>query len=329
MRRAHRVLPLLLLLLSALTAIASCGKTDRSAPDAAPPASASVSPLAVQSAAPSASSPEPASAPAFLWRIDGKTPAFVFGTIHIPDDRLNSVESRMRRLASQSDLVLTEIPMDPATQVRMSPMLMLPRGRTLADVVPRDVHKRVEQSFAARGLPFGPLSTLKPWVIAVQLTLLDRLLIMAQRQPLDAVIFEAGKSAEGLETPEEQVAAFDVLSRDEQVHMLRSTLDLIDKYKEQRRDPVEELLKPYSEGDELRLYAAIMGSYDPKDPIDAKMMKRLFDDRNIRFAERIHKRLQAEEGKSVLIAIGAGHLVGPGSVIELLGKKGLKIQRVR
>lgn len=111
--------------------------------------------------------------------------------------------------------------------------------------------------------------------------------------------------------------------------MLRSTLELIDKYKKDGRDPVEELLKPYAEGDELRLYAAIMGSYDPKDPIDAKMMKRLFDDRNVRFADRIHTRLQAEQGKSVLIAIGAGHLVGPGSVIELLGKKGLKIQRVR
>lgn len=328
-RCTRRVLHLFWLLLWALAAIVSCRKADPSAPDTSPSAPSSVPVPPADSAAPSASPPEPAGSPAFLWKIERNKPAFVFGTIHIPDDRLNAVEVRMRRLASESDLVLTEIPMDPATQVRMSPMLMLPRGKTLANVVPRDVLSRVEQSFAAKGLPFGPLSTLKPWVMAVQLTMLDRLLVMAQRQPLDAVIFEAGKAAEGLETPEEQVAAFDVLSRDEQVHMLRSTLDLIDRYKKQGRDPVEELLVPYAGGDELRLSAAIMNSYDPKDPIDAKMIKRLFEDRNKRFADRIHLRLQAEEGKSVLIAIGAGHLVGPGSVIDLLEKKGLRVQRVR
>ncbi len=321
------VVPAAILLLWLVIASLSCRKTETTA--GAPSASASISLPAPLPPPASSASAEPAASPAFLWRFDGSAPRYLFGSIHVPDPRLAPIEARMRDLAASSDLVLTEIPMDPATQVRMSPLLMLPKGKTLKDVVPADVHARVERAFVSRGLPFGPLSTLKPWVIGAQVALIDRLLVMATREPLDAVIFNAAKAAEGLETPEEQVAGLDSLTRAEQTHLLASTLDLLDKYRKEGLDPVEQLLAPYVDGDALRLYAAVRESYDPSNPVDAKVVKRLFDDRNVRFAQRIDARLRREEGKSIVVAIGAGHLIGPGSVVELLGKKGWKLERVR
>lgn len=319
--------PAAILLLWLVIASLSCRKAETTA--GAPSASASISLPAPLAPPASSASAEPVVAPSFLWRFDGPVPRYLFGSIHVPDPRLAPIEARMRALAASADLVLTEIPMDPATQVRMSPLLMLPKGKTLKDVVPPAVHARVERAFVSRGHPFGPLSTLKPWVIGAQVVLIDRFLVMATREPLDAVIFNAGKTSEGLETPEEQVAAFDSLSRAEQTHLLESTLDLLDRYKKEGRDPVEQLLTAYLDGDQLRLYSAVRESYDPNHPVDWKVMKRVFDERNGRFAERIDARLRREEGKSVVVAVGAGHLLGADNVLDLLKKKGWKLERAR
>jgi uncharacterized protein YbaP (TraB family) len=52
----------------------------------------------------------------------------------------------------------------------------------------------------------------------------------------------------------------------------------------------------------------------------------LFDDRNARMAERIES--IARSGTPAFVAVGAGHLVGPDSVITLLRKKGLSIRQL-
>ena len=72
----------------------------------------------------------------------------------------------------------------------------------------------------------------------------------------------------------------------------------------------------------------MLEEYDPKDPLEAKLMKRLFTDRNERMAERIAKKLKAEPGKSFFFAVGAGHLPGDDGIVERLRKAGYKVKRV-
>ena len=59
---------------------------------------------------------------------------------------------------------------------------------------------------------------------------------------------------------------------------------------------------------------------------DPAIGKALLADRNARWASVIVRRM-ARPGR-VFVAVGAGHLVGPGSVVELLRKRGLKVERV-
>ena len=58
------------------------------------------------------------------------------------------------------------------------------------------------------------------------------------------------------------------------------------------------------------------------------MLRRmLVEDRNLRWADWIARRMKAGEGP-LFIAVGAGHMAGKGSLLEDLEAQGLKVSRV-
>src|SRR5207342_2533776 len=78
------------------------------------------------------------------------------------------------------------------------------------------------------------LARLRPWAATSQIALLEFLPdLKAGRHPLDATLYDiaakAGKEVGGLETVDEQIAIFDAFSTQEQVRMLASALDGLDK----------------------------------------------------------------------------------------------------
>jgi hypothetical protein len=270
---------------------------------------------------------------AFLWRIEGEAPSFLLGTIHVPDPRVSVLPRAVQQAFEASQVVLTEIPMDARTQLEMAPMLLLPRGKTLKDELPAALYTRLQSAFESRGFPLEPLSSLKIWAVSAHVVLLDRLLELATRKPLDAQLFEralqSGKQAEGLETPSEQVAAFDALSRQEQLHLLSKTLEQREHNRKHGKDPIEELLVAWLSGDEDKMAASILEEYDPSDPVDAKVMKRVLYERNEVMARRIEARLKASPSTSHFFAIGTAHLVGADNIVERLSNQGRKLARVK
>jgi hypothetical protein len=275
------------------------------------------------------------SAHPLLWRVtppgEGK-PAYLYGTIHLPHDRILALPPEVERAIAASDALYTEVPMDPGMQLRMAPMIMLPEGKNLKQILPEELYKRLEALFASKGLPFATLARLKPWAVATQVALLDHLFEFALKQPLDVKLYleaqAAGKQVGGLETLEEQVAVFDALSLEEQVRMLRQTLDLLDEHKQKGRDAVMELMEAYLSGDEQKLLAAVLESYDPDDPLDRKVMQRLLGDRNRLMAERIDARLKEDPGKTFFFAVGAAHMLRDDGIGRLLEARGHRLERL-
>ena len=333
-----------LVLLFAL--LVACQKSQPDQPLAEPSAKPAASVAAIPSAPPVASSAQAPAAStssvaptadrpwkkALLWRIEGPKPSYLLGTIHVPDNRLEPLLPSIDRALTSSDVVMTEIPMDMTTQMSMVPKIMLPGQKTLKTELPPDLYKRVAALLAAKGLPVDPLSKLKVWALATQLTLLDKLALFASKKPLDVRVFEQGttlgKVTGGLETPDEQVAIFDGLSKDEQVHMLRQTLDLIERQKKAGKDPIEELMTPYLAGEGARLLAALNEGLDPKDPLDMKLMKRLLTDWNKVMSDRIQAKLAAAPDKSHFFAVGAAHLVADDGIVATLKARGMKVTPV-
>lgn len=272
-----------------------------------------------------------------LWRItpaDGKGKAsYLYGTIHIPDDRVLALPKVVSEAVDGADALYCEIPMDMATQLSLAPKMMLPDDQSLDKILPKALYDRLSKLFDEKGLPLAPLSKMKIWAITTQVVMLDHLMEFASKQPLDMVLYkraeQAGKKVGGLETIQEQISVFDDLTQDEQVRMLEQTLDLMDEFKAKGTDPIKELLTAYLQGDDKKLLDAMLESYDPDNDLDRKVMKRLFDDRNHRMTERIGKKLSEAPGKSIFFAVGAGHLVGDKGMVAMLRQAGYKVERVK
>jgi uncharacterized protein YbaP (TraB family) len=267
-----------------------------------------------------------------LWSIEGKKPSYLFGTIHFPDDRVLNLHSAVRDALGSADVVYAEIPMDSSTQMRLAMLAMLPDNKTLKDVLPADLFAKVEKLFKSKGIPMMALSRIKVWAIAVQVVLADHLMELATKTPLDRYIYEQaqekGKETGGIETVEEQIAAFDSLTLEEQVQMLRDALEDREKNKEKGIDLLKVALELYLKGDEKKLMDRLLEEYDPEDPVSKKLIKLLFTDRNERMANRIIAKLKASPEKSFFFAVGTGHMPGEDGIVQRLRKAGHKVQRV-
>ena len=174
---------------------------------------------------------------------------------------------------------------------------------------------------------------MKIWGLAVTIALIEEQLKNPGALALDAVLYTtaqgAGKEVGGIETVEEQMRLFEQFNKDEQIAMLKSTLDGMDKARKEGRNPVDEMRKAYLSGDLAKLDKSLnewMTGLDPK--LIARFMEVLLTRRNRVMAERIGEKLKSAPAKSQFFAIGAGHLMGEEGLLKLLEKRGLKLTRV-
>lgn len=266
----------------------------------------------------------------FLYRIEGEPASFLYGTIHVPDDRVLALPRSVRLALQRADVLATELKADAETQRALVAGLTLPEGQTLTDVAPPELVARLERYVASKGLPFAPFTRLKLVPLGAQLEMLGYL--SAKRPALDHDLMQrasqAGKALEALERPEEQIAALDALTPAEQVEVVDEELARLEKLAPDEPGPVEKMVVAYVAGDEKALWAESMAYVDPSDPIDAKFIDALFTRRNARLAERIDKRLAAQPPRKYFVAIGALHLFGPDGVIARLEKRGRTLVRL-
>ncbi|MBW1870740.1 MAG: TraB/GumN family protein [Deltaproteobacteria bacterium] len=266
-----------------------------------------------------------------LWKIEGKKSSYLFGTIHIPDERVLKLHSAVKDALKKVEAVFTELPMDMGTQVKMAMKSMLPDNKTLKDVLPADLYTSVEKLFKDKGLPMMAMSRFKIWAVAVQVALIDHLKELA-KQPLDMFIYaqaqKDGKEVGGIETIDEQLSVFDSLTQAEQITMLREALQQRQEHAKEGIDFITQLIEIYLKGDENELMKKMMEEYDPTNPLEKKLMKRLFYDRNEIMANRIAKKIKDSPSKSFFFAVGAGHMPGPDGIVERLRKAGFKVTRL-
>ena len=270
----------------------------------------------------------------FLYRIDGAVPSHLFGTIHLPDERVLELPSSVQRALDDADAVYTEVKMDDETRAELARLVAEAGGRApLRERLPADLYARVERYLAQRRLPIAMFESQPVWSIGLTLALLDYLPeLQAGRPMLDqALVWRAewnGAELGGLELPAEQVAVFESIDDAGQAQMLRDTLDQLEAPTEDGRGPIDLLIAAYLAGDEAQLLAAVRESVDPADASGTALFDRLLDRRSDHMAERIEALVSANPERRYFFAIGAAHLPGTRGVVSLLRTRGLRIERV-
>jgi uncharacterized protein YbaP (TraB family) len=345
------------LLVAAALALTGCSRGAAQGQAAGTPAAdpggstapgAAADPAASAEAGPAEGAPASAEAEAmagkgpFLWRVEGRAPVYLFGTIHVPDERVLTLSPSVLKAFSDSAAVYTEIPMDSATQIGVMGKVMLPDGTQLSEVIGDKLYKRMTTAaektlggeHASLGAMLGPLfQRMKPWAAMSQLSLLEFLPdIMAGKQPLDAMLYARaqaeGKKVGALETPDEQIAVFESFSLQEQTRMLELTLEEIERVKPGGRTQTQELIEAYLSGD----MAVVSNVMEEAMSGDRALMTRFQDiaivRRNNHMTERILA-LRKEQPSTVLfVAVGTAHYAGPTGIVAQLQKAGLKVTRV-
>lgn len=328
----HRSRSLFLLILVAL-ALVGCRedkpRQDVAVASAAPePAVASAS-AAVTPPAPStsASAQPDTQRRGLLWRLESKTTkVYLLGTIHIGKDRLYPLPKAVNDAFNESTVVVGELILgDAASQVatatKMAQMAMYPEGDSVDKHISPKTFKLLSANTAKLGMASVMYQRMKPWLLATTISLndLQKLGFKAELgldMHLQQRARKAGKRLEALETAEGQLEALDSLPDKTQELMLLEALEKSDTLEKMMNTALDAWLA----GDAKRLDSELIAhtrSADYKPLFDA-----LFVKRNRKMLAAVEKYLQGKE--VVFVMVGAGHLVGPNSVVDLASKKQLE-----
>jgi len=270
-----------------------------------------------------------------LWKLDTKPVSWLFGTIHLPDPRVNQLPLAAKLVFNQSDIVLTEIPMEFADTTLAQIKMKRTDGKTLSEVLPPDVRQRLDDYLKSANLQGTKriLQPLKTWAAYAIVSMLEVQVKHPFTKPLDANIYkmakQKGKTVGGLETVLEQLGYFDQFTEAEQIEMLDESLRMLKRDKQQGKNSSEAMLQWYLSGAKTDM-KNLMDELAPDDhnkALEEKFIKVLLLQRNELMAKRLAKKIKANPNKRFFVAIGAGHLSGEKNVPYFLEKLGIKSQR--
>ena len=264
-----------------------------------------------------------------LWKISGnglKKPSYLFGTIHMlcADDAVLS--DSLKNVIKKVQEVYFEVDLDNMFEMLgvMSKMKM--KGdTTLQDLLSEDDYKKVKKYFESKEsmLPFSMLETYKPMLAAS--TLQQGGMPCETTAMMEQVIMQEakqyGKSIKGLESMGYQASVLDNIPYKLQADQLVSYIDNANKGDGEDKE-LTEMMNAYRSQNLQKLEEMLMKS----DPSISNYTDILLYNRNENWIEKLKKLLPE---KSILIAVGAGHLPGKKGCINLLRQAGFKVTPVK
>ena len=90
----------------------------------------------------------------FLWKIEGEKPSFLYGTMHVPDERITTLPPVVTEAIDSVDALYCELDMANAQAEQMAAMgkMMLPQGTSLKDVCGEELFERIKKYLTAKGI---------------------------------------------------------------------------------------------------------------------------------------------------------------------------------
>jgi uncharacterized protein YbaP (TraB family) len=259
-----------------------------------------------------------------LWKIEtaGGAPSYLFGSFHSSDPRITLLPCPVKEAFDHATSYTMEVIANGAGIVSMAEAMYFSDGQTLRNVLGEALYLDTQRAARAHdALLATGIDHMKPWAVMVALSspragrgLFLDMALQAQATLRDIPTY-------GLETMQEQIEVFNGMSLDDQVALLRDTVQST----ERTQAAMGELTAAYLKRD-LAALLALSEKYKPRDArVYDAMMDRLLKQRNAHMAERMRVRLK--EGNA-FIAVGALHLPGDAGLLRLLSTAGYRVTRV-
>jgi uncharacterized protein YbaP (TraB family) len=265
-----------------------------------------------------------------LWRVERADGAasYVFGTLHSTDERITALPQPVSDPFAASQTLAIECILDNPAIFKISRAMLLPGGERLDASMSAAQVTRLKDVSADYHMPFTMVTRFKPWgaMMLFSVPPSEHMRAAAGLKPLDERLRSeaeaAGKTVLGLETVDEQIDTLDGMGPADQMLMLDSTLQDVDR--------IESVFANLRDAYLARNLVAVYGILNAEKSDDAtgavsRFEQRLIIDRNRRMVNRMDKLLR--QGNA-FVAVGALHLPGTHGILQLLSDEGYQVTRV-
>lgn len=277
---------------------------------------------AVGSCAPATPASEPA-----LWRItDADSEIWLYGTVHLLPPDLEWRGPRFEAAFARADEFVTETDTSEAAVREINRLTQelgaLPADESLSRQLGPNDAARLQRIAHGLNLDAGTLERQRPWLAALQLSYAATL--RAGHRPeegVEAVLMPEAR-ARGLrlsylETAAQQIEILASLSPKDEARFLSQTLIDI----EAGTDALTAMDAAWARGDVEELARFLEPQWRDVGP---GIHEAIILERNRAWADEVARRLDGS-GR-IFIAVGAAHLVGDDSVVDLLRARGIAVE---
>jgi uncharacterized protein YbaP (TraB family) len=264
-----------------------------------------------------------------LWTVEGEhNTVYLLGSIHVLRAGDEGLPAAAEDAYDDAEQLVMEIDLDdvaagdPAALLgAMQRMALLPEGDSLREVLGAD-YDAINERARGAGLDLALLDRFAPWFVAVTLLQLE----LAKRgfspelgveQMLATRAVADGKPIQGLETAEQQFAVLAGLPMPMQKRFLVMTLEDAAGLDAE----IDELMQAWREGDSDALARLLSEEFDEF----PELYKPLTEDRNRAWLGQLVELL--DDRDDYLVVVGALHLVGRNSVVDLLRQRGYEVRQ--
>jgi uncharacterized protein len=258
-----------------------------------------------------------------LWELHGKhNTVYILGSIHVLRPTDYPLPLVVLDAYSGAKTVFMEVNLEEMDSSQVQSELLssalLPEGKSLPDVLGRQRYERAAGLAHDVGVELSTFDKFAPWFAAEAISQLQLTQLGFQPQSGVEMYFMErargdGKTVAGLETVHDQISLFDAMSMDAQAEYLLASL-------EQARDlpkEVDAMVRAWQRGD-TGWFEEEMKTEMGRDP---QLYQSVLMMRNRKWVPKIEALLN--DDRNYLVIVGTGHLVGQGSVIQLLRKDGI------
>ncbi|MEM0962326.1 MAG: TraB/GumN family protein [Bacteroidota bacterium] len=255
---------------------------------------------------------------------DDDSKVYLLGSVHVVPEGTLPLPNHVEEAYAEASVLAFELDLDAAQAGAQGMMVAATDEETIAESLSQEQKTTLNDALTGLGLPAGAFDTFEPWfggmtfgVLALQQSGLP-----VQAGGVDAHFFDRaktdGKERIAFETVELQTAAFDDLSTESQVAFL---MESVSSPVENLNADFAALLDAWATGNDDRLAGLMSDGMTSPDVFEALLVTR-----NRAWIPQIESLLARDE--TAFVVVGAGHLVGEGSVVEMLREAGYTVERL-
>ncbi|PLX78793.1 MAG: TraB/GumN family protein [Desulfuromonas sp.] len=263
-----------------------------------------------------------------IWKADkGASTVYLVGSIHLLNQQSYPLPEIYDRIFSESQNIAFETDLDqiqsPAVQQRLLLAASFKPGNSLQTVLADETYAKLKRYLTAQGLSIENLSGLKPWMLCLTLSIIEmQKLGFSPQFGLDQHFMQKaqrqGKIVLQMESVDEHLATLTGLDRLDQNILVEQTLRDLDKVS----TLFGNMVSAWRHGDAEQLDRLINGSMRA----EPQLKELLLDRRNRKWCAKVESLLELKQ--TAMVVVGAAHLAGKGSVVELLRQKGYRVEQL-